>query len=252
MTAVVGELAPNELCAVSSRSCHRRPVPGGAAGSAPSRLACASPRSSTWPAPLPLGAAACSGAGLRCGRRAGPCGMSVAAAPVGQLPSARGRARASPSARVSRPARCSASGSVAASLSSLSGWPIQCWARVSSCGVGQPLSCSVCHRVRIAVRMAAMGTQRNRAVPSRYRSQYCRVRSAGGGVQPLLEPLGDLVNLRGRPFHSAPSSRLMLTSTESTLGTSSLPASRRVAWKGRGGHPASEQPAGGTVGGKPA
>ena len=33
---------------------------------------------------------------------------------------------------------------------------------------------------------------------------------------------------------------------------SSLPASSRVAWKGRGGHPAFAQPAGGTVAGKPA
>ena len=53
-------------------------------------------------------------------------------------------------------------------------------------------------------------------------------------------------------FLSAPSSRLVITSTESTLGTSSLPASSRVAWKGRGGHPAFAQPAGGTVAGKPA
>ena len=41
----------------------------------------------------------------------------------------------------------------------------------------------------------------------------------------------------------------MITSTESTLGTSSLPISPRVAWKGRGGHTASEQPASGTVAG---
>jgi hypothetical protein len=50
--------------------------------------------------------------------------------------------------------------------------------QASSWGVGQPLGCSVCHRIRTAVRMAAMGTPRNRAAPLRYRSQYCRVRAA--------------------------------------------------------------------------
>jgi transposase len=38
----------------------------------------------------------------------------------------------------------------------------------------------------------------------------------------------------------------------SSATVSSLPASSRVTWKGRGGHTASEQPAGGMVAGKPA
>jgi hypothetical protein len=65
MTALVEELVPDELWAVAEPLLPPPPRPWWAAGSAPSRLATASPRSSIWSAPSPPGACCCPGAGLR-------------------------------------------------------------------------------------------------------------------------------------------------------------------------------------------
>ena len=121
MTALLEELVPDELWAVVESLLPPPPsLVGGQVAPILARNCFAAivymARTSTSWRLLPAQALGCGEVGVQ-----GLGGIPVAAAPVGQLPSATGRARASPSARVSRPARCSASSRVPASLSSLNG-----------------------------------------------------------------------------------------------------------------------------------